>query len=286
MPGAGETLPDCEFARANGGKGANQAVACARLGAKTAMVGRVGTDEFAATLLADLERDGIDITNVSTDSAARTGVALILVDASAENRIMISAGSNNALTPAHVDEAGSLIDGADLLLVQLEVPAETTQRAVDRATAAGVRVLLNPAPANAISTLSWSRIDYLVPNETEASQLSGIQVTNVRSASVAARSLMQRGVRHVLITLGAQGVLIGDADGIRSHVPPEVHALDTTAAGDTFIGGLAAALIKGADLDTAAKFAVTAAALSVTRTGAQPSIPYHDQVQQLLSKKP
>lgn len=278
VPMPGETLCGRKLMLVPGGKGANQAVACARLGGRVAMIGRVGADEFGEKLRRRLTEDGVGLVQVTIDSAASTGVAVILLDDSAQNRIMIIPGANGTLTPVHVDEAGSLIDAAGLMLVQLEIPLPSVERAIERAVKAGTRVLLNPAPAQALPLSIWPHIDYCVPNETEASQLTGIEITDIPSASNAAYELLRFGVRHVLMTLGSKGVLVADAHGIRDYAPPKVQTVDTTAAGDTFIGALSAALSEKSDLDEAAKFAVRAAALSVTRIGAQSSIPYRREL--------
>lgn len=282
-PMAGETVFGRKLTFVPGGKGANQAVACARLGGTVAMIGRVGSDDFGGQLRRGLMADGVDVTHVSSETTTTTGTALILVEDSAQNRIAIVPGANGALQPADVDRAGELIAAARLMLLQLESPLHTVEHAIDRALATGnSSVILNPAPAQTLPERLWSRIDYIIPNETEASLLTGIDVVDASSAASAAFEMRRRGAKHVVITLGSQGVLIYDDQGTRTHPAPRVQAVDTTAAGDTFIGGLAAALLEGKDLDTAAKFAIEAAALSVTRVGAQSSIPYRQQVMQRM----
>lgn len=278
VPAAGETLSGRTFKLVPGGKGANQAVACARLGGRVAMIGRVGADEFGGQLRRGLQQDGVAIDHVSVDSAASTGVALVMVDDPGQNRIVIVPGSNGTFTPAHVDAAGDSIDHATLMLVQLEVPMPSVEHAIQRAVRADVRVLLNPAPAQALPEGMLQHVAYLVPNETEASLLTGLNVIDTTSAASAARELMRRGARCVLVTLGSQGVLIADKDGIRDYAPPRVKAVDTTAAGDTFIGAFAAGLVEGLKVDAAAQFAMKAASLSVTRAGAQTSIPYRAEI--------
>jgi ribokinase len=242
------------------------------------MVGRVGRDEFGEKLRRGLAQDGVELDYLSVDPAAHTGVALIMVDDSAQNRIVIVPGANGAFTPEHVDEAHKLLDHAQLVLLQLEIPMPSVARAIERAASAGKKILLNPAPAQALPTEWLARVDYLVPNETEATLLTKIEVTNPSTAAAAARELQSRGARIVLVTLGSQGVLIADAQGARHYDAPKVNAVDTTAAGDTFIGGLAVGLTEGMSLDEAAKFAMRAASLSVTRAGAQTSIPYRSEV--------
>lgn len=278
VPVGGETLHGHEFTTLPGGKGANQAVACARLGSRVAMIGQVGTDGFGDTLRNGLMADGIDVRHVNQTDSVGTGVAMILVDDIGQNRIVLAAGANGTLSTSAIDEAGDLIDGAALLVVQLEVPLAVVLHAMRRAHAAGVPVLLNPAPAVVLPDEIWPLVDILVPNESEAALLTGLSVTDADSAYSAAQSLRQRGVRRVLVTLGEKGVVVVDDAGLR-HLPARVvKAVDTTAAGDTFIGGLTAGLVEGLSLDEAAALGQRASALCVTRIGAQPSIPYRREV--------
>jgi ribokinase len=274
MPEAGETLTGHDFSLGPGGKGANQAVACARLGAKVVLIGRVGADPFGAALRQAMTADGIDIRQVSTDDQSATGVATILVDDQAQNRIVLAPGANATLTCAHIEADAACIEGASMVVLQLEIPLETVEYAIGLAQRAGRTVLLNPAPAQMLPDRLWKAIDFLIPNESEATILTGIQVSCPDSAAEAARILLDRGVRHVLITLGSQGVLIADPDGVR-HLPAEpVTAVDTTAAGDSFIGGFATGLLEGMTIEKAARLGQRAAALCITRKGAQPSIPF------------
>lgn len=278
VPVGGETLHGHEFSTLPGGKGANQAVACARLGAKVAMIGQVGNDGFGTTLRDGLAADGIDTSGVLQTSAVGTGVAMILVEDIGQNRIVLAAGANGALTPADIDAHAARIGGAAMLVLQLEVPMPVVQRAIGIAHAAGVPVLLNPGPASPLPEAVWSQIDILVPNESEATLLSGVEVSDVTSAYAAAKVFRQRGVKCVLITLGANGVAVIDDAGER-HLPAHVvKAVDTTAAGDTFIGGLSAGLVEGLAMDDAVALGQRASALCVTRHGAQPSIPYRREI--------
>lgn len=278
VPVGGETLHGHEFSTLPGGKGANQAVACARLGGKVSMIGQVGDDGFGRTLRDGLMADGIDVSGVNQTTVAGTGVAMILVEDVGQNRIVLALGANGAVTPAAIDAAAAMIVGAAMLVVQLEVPLPAVQRAIAIAHAAGVPVLLNPAPAVSLPAEIWSQVDILVPNESEASLLSGITVSDAAGAFAAARIFRQRGVGCVLVTLGANGVAVADEDGERQLSAQVVNAVDTTAAGDTFIGGLAAALIEGLDMDDAVALGQRASALCVTRHGAQPSIPYRREL--------
>ena len=278
LPEGGETLTGHEFSTLPGGKGANQAVACARLGAKVAMIGQVGNDGFGTTLRDGLAADGIDVNGVLQTSAVGTGVAMILVEDIGQNRIVLAAGANGALTPDDIEAQAALIGGAAMLVLQLEVPMPVVERAIAIAHNAGVPVLLNPGPAKPLAEALWSQIDILIPNESEAELLSGIAVTDAASAYTAARVFRQRGVKCVLITLGANGVAVIDDAGER-HLPAHVvKAVDTTAAGDTFIGGLTAGLVEGMAMDEAVALGQRASALCVTRHGAQPSIPYRREI--------
>jgi ribokinase len=272
-PGAGETVMGDAARFVPGGKGANQAVAAARLGGDVSMVGRVGADDSGSSLRAGLVQEGIDVSHVSVDDAISSGMALILVEANGQNRITVAPGANAALTAAHVAAAAAGWSRGGILLLQLETPLDTVAAAIDAAGDAGLTVILNPAPAQSLPDAWWKRIDILVPNESEAAMLAGVQVVDEDSARHAARILRQRGARCVLVTLAERGALIVDGDGERVVAAPRVTAVDTTAAGDTFIGALAVALSEDASLDAATHFAVEAAALSVTRPGAQPSIP-------------
>jgi ribokinase len=278
LPQAGETLSGHGFALAEGGKGANQAVASARLGARVAMVGRVGPDSFGTQLRASLLRDAIDATHVTISHDAPTGVAMIMVDDTGENRIILAPGANLALSAADIDAAAGPIGRARLLVAQLEVPVPAVTRAIAHAARAGAGVVLTPAPAAPLPADVWPRVDYLIPNETEASLLTGIAVQDMVSADRAARALLARGVRHVLLTMGAQGVFVLDGDGARVLPARDVSVVDTTAAGDCFAGGVVAGLCEGMTLDQAAHLGIEAASLCVTRAGAQPALPYRAEL--------
>lgn len=252
LPLPGETLAGRSFAQAAGGKGGNQAVAAARLGARVAMLGCVGADGHGAALRAGLVAEGIDCTALAVSEKAATGVALIVVDDTSQNAIVIVAGSNGEVTPE-----------------------ETVRAALAAGRRLGKAVVLNPAPAVGPLPGDWlPLVDYLIPNEVEAAMLTGLPVRDPAGAEAAARALQAAGARNVIVTLGGQGVLVLTAHGAASHYPaPRVVPVDTTAAGDTFIGGFAARIAAGDALPEAIRFAQRAAALSVTRAGAQPSIP-------------
>lgn len=279
LPRAGETLVGQTFSTVPGGKGANQAVASARLGAKVAMVGCVGSDAYGTQLRDALQVEGIDCQAVSIVDGS-SGVALIVVDDNSQNAIVIVAGSNGQLTPASLQAFDAVLQAADVIVCQLEVPMETVGYALKRGRELGKTVILNPAPASAPLPAEWyASIDYLIPNESEASALSGVTVDSLDSAKLAATQLIKAGAGKVIITLGAQGALFTDGQ-VFEHLPaPKVKAVDTTAAGDTFVGGFAAALANGKREAEAIRFGQVAAALSVTRAGAQPSIPTLHDVQ-------
>jgi ribokinase len=279
MPAAGETLAGSAFRIIPGGKGANQAVACARLCAgslpSVGLVGCLGDDAFGDILRTALAAEGIDVSHVSTMPGVATGVAAIMVDASGQNSIVIAGGANDLLAPSHIDAARDLIAQASIVVLQLEVPLATVEYAVNLAHALGKTVVLNPAPAASLPAALLARIDYLIPNEIEAAMLAGAAPDDVAAASAALRA---QGCRNVLVTLGAKGVHAALADGTRTFAAHPVVAVDSTAAGDTFIGGFVAALVDGESADAAIAFGQRAAALSVTRHGAQTSIPYRHQL--------
>ena len=277
-PVGGETLPGIDFAMLPGGKGANQAVACARMGANVIMVGRVGIDANGDVLKAGLAADGIDAREVKGLASTHTGVASIWVEDDGQNRIVLAPGANGLLDPAGIARANTMIDMSGMLICQLEVPMPAVQAAIDRAYAAHVPVLLNPAPALPLPDAIWPRIDILVLNESEATAYAGMPVVDPNSAAEAGAALRARGPDRVLVTLGAQGVVVVDGGGARHSAARKVKAVDTTAAGDTFIGALAAALCEGQSLDDAVALGQAAAALCVTRKGAQTSIPYRRQL--------
>jgi len=274
LPLPGETVAGESFATVPGGKGANQAVAAARLGARTAMIGCVGDDAFGNRLRAGLEADAIDTSALRSVPAMSSGVALIVVDATGRNGIVVVPGANGELEPADVDAAEPVITAARIVVLQLEVPLATVLHAARRARALGKTVVLNPAPAQPLPPELLALVDFLVPNELEAASLTGLPVTTPADALVAARRLRDAGAATVLVTLGAHGVVTVGPSGERHDQAPRVEAVDTTGAGDTFIGGLCAALVARRTLTEAIAYGQAAAALCVTRPGAQPSIPY------------
>ncbi|QVM98571.1 ribokinase [Pseudomonas sp. SORT22] len=280
LPRGGETLVGESFVTVPGGKGANQAVAAARLGAQVAMVGCVGDDAYGQQLRQALADEQIDCQAVSIAAGVSSGVALIVVDAASQNAIVIVAGGNGQLLPESVQRFDALLQNAEVIICQLEVPMATVAYTLERGRALGKTVILNPAPASGPLPAKWfAHIDYLIPNESEAEALSGLPVNDLDSAKAAATRLLGMGVGKVIVTLGAQGALFADGQGFRHFPAPVVQPLDTTAAGDTFVGGFAAALARGEAQGAAIAFGQRAAALSVTRAGAQPSIPHLSELQ-------
>ncbi len=280
LPRAGETLAGQSFVTVPGGKGANQAVAAARLGASVAMIGCVGGDAYGDQLCSALLAEGIDCQAVTAIEGESTGVALIVVDDNSQNAIVIVAGGNGHVTSDVVDRFDGLLSQAEVIICQLEVPMATVGHVLKRGRELGKTVILNPAPASGPLPAEWyAWIDYLIPNESEATALTGLPVDSVATADAAATALMASGVGKVIVTLGEQGALFA-SQAHSAHFPaPKVKPVDTTAAGDTFVGGFAAALAEGKSESDAIRFGQIAAALSVTRSGAQPSIPTVNEVQ-------
>ncbi|WP_104401098.1 ribokinase [Vibrio penaeicida] len=285
FPRPGETLKGRNYRVIAGGKGANQAVASTRLGAETHFIGCVGDDPFGLGIRKQYQSDGIDVSGIKVEPDCATGMAMVQVAESGENSICISAEANDRLTAKVVSGFADIIEQGDYLLVQLETPISGVEKAIDIAYNANKKVVLNPAPASVLPDSLLSKVDILTPNETEAQILTGIEVTDHLSASKAAQYLHHKGVLMVLITLGSKGVWVSQ-DGIGYLIPAfTVEAVDTTAAGDTFNGALIAGLTIGKSLEEAVVFAHAAAAISVTRFGAQTSIPFITEVEAFLKNQ-
>jgi ribokinase len=284
IPRPGETVLGGQFSMAAGGKGANQAVAAARAGGKVQLIARVGADLFGEEAIQAFERDAIDVRCITRDDEAPSGIALIFVGEGGENSIAVAAGANANLTPAYVDKFSRQISEAGTLLMQLETPLETVLRASEIAVASGRRIILNPAPARQVPAELLSRVSILTPNETEAEVLTGIPISDNNSAGAAATFLLDQGVGVVIITLGARGALVATREKREWVSGYSVKALDTTAAGDVFNGALAVALCENEPLGGAVRFAHAGAAISVTRLGAQPSIPNRKEIEEFLSR--
>jgi len=284
LPRPGETVIGGTFARVGGGKGANQAVAAARAGGQVTFVAKVGADAMGDAAVAAYRAEGVDTTHVGRDAAAPSGVALILVDAAGENSIAVAAGANDRLLPADVDRARDAIAAADVLLMQLEIPLETVRHAVSLAKAAGVPVILNPAPARPLDAAILADVAILTPNETEAERLTGHRASDAHAAAAVAGQLLALGPGAAVITLGGRGAVVRERSGA-SHVPAfAVTPVDTVAAGDVFNGCLAVAVAEGRGLVDAVRFANAAAALSVARRGAQDSAPTRREIEDLCAE--
>jgi len=284
LPKKGQTVLGSDFIVAAGGKGANQAVQIAMLGFEAVFVARIGRDHFGDKAVSDLKKTGVSIKYISRDKKHPSGAAVILVDKKGSNQIAVAPNSNRFLSVADVNRAKTIIVRSRVLLAQLEVPLASVKRAVDIARNANVTTVLNPAPFRKLDGGFLRKIDVITPNETEAEVLTGVAVKDVNSAARAGRILLKRGVKSVIITLGSLGSVIIDSQGV-THLPaPEVKAVDTTAAGDSFCGALAVSIAEGKSLVEAADFANYCAAISVTRPGAQPSLPTRIEVIGFIKK--
>lgn len=279
LPKPGETILGWEFKMLPGGKGANQAVALSKLNVRTGMVSRVGDDFLGRDLLDNLERNGVDTSHVKRDPETHTGLALIIVDKRGRNMIAVARGADEHVSVGDVEDAAGAIASSDYLLAQLELPIETVVHAIKLAHGKGTRVILNAAPAQRLPQEVFPKIDYLVVNEVEASLLSRVRVRDLRSAERAGRRLVKMGVGNVVITLGRMGAMLvkGDGEVVRAR-GIKVEAVDTTGAGDAFCGAFTAFLSEGRPVEEALQLANYAAALSITRVGAQEALPTRDEV--------
>ncbi len=285
IPAPGETVLGESFATAAGGKGANQAVAAARAGGRVTFVGRVGDDDFGRQTIENLRRERIDVRHVSVDTTVPSGVALIFVDKKGENSIGVACGANARLGHDQIGDAREAIKSAGVVLTQLETSIEAVEATIEIARAHDVPLILNPAPAVKLSESIIRRVNVLIPNESEAAMLTGIAVSSAESAECAAKALHDMGAPTVLITLGERGIYCSDlASGFRELIQGfRVKAVDSTAAGDVFSGSFAVAYAKGVELPAAVTFANAAAAISVTRAGAQPSIAKLEEIEIFLT---
>ncbi len=283
LPEAGETIPGAEFQLVPGGKGANQALASSRFGAETTMVGCVGQDAFGPVLLDSLSDSGVATKLVQLSEDTPTGTATIIVEDNGENRIIVVAGANGLVSQAYINEVWEDISDSSIILLQHEIPLDTISMIIEKADAEGISVFLNPAPFYPISDDILSKLDVIILNETEGTSLSGVPISDQETAVQAAEKLLQKGVGTVIVTLGKQGsVLVNQNDQIFQPAF-KVKSVDTTAAGDTFVGVYAASILDGKSKSEALLFATAAAGLTVTRKGAQPSIPHHEEVMAFIN---
>ena len=278
LPAPGETILGDTFFMNPGGKGANQAVAAARLGGNVTFITKIGNDIFGEQSLKNLKNQDIDTKYVLTDNINPSGVALITIDENGENCIVVAPGANSNLSKADIELAKSTINNSEIILLQLEIPMETIEYSAQLAFDLGKKVILNPAPAQKLSDKLLKNLYIISPNETEAEILTGVKITDNATVEKAAQILKNKGVEIVIITLGAEGAYVL-SENYNEIVPSvKVKAIDTTAAGDTFNGALASALCKGSKLIDAVQFANKAASISVTRMGAQSSIPHFNEI--------
>ncbi|MBK8783230.1 MAG: ribokinase [Anaerolineales bacterium] len=278
FPQPGETISGGDLLTIPGGKGANQAVASARQGANVAMIGRVGKDNFAPLLIENLKSNNVNTSHVAQDDSA-TGTAIIIVDANGQNSIVLSPGANGKVDFHDIDSAPD----AKILLLQFEIPMDSVLHAARRYKANGTTVILNPAPARQIPEALLTLIDILVPNESELSLLTNMPVTDVKSAELAAQEILKRGVKTVIVTLGSKGALVVTGTQATQVDTYKVEVVDTTAAGDAFIGGFASAMLNNKSLEESVRYGCACGALATTKLGAQPSLPTKEEVERFMS---
>ncbi|MFQ5868054.1 MAG: ribokinase [bacterium] len=284
MPRLGETILGDGFYWHIGGKGANQAVGVARLDVPVYFVGKVGNDPFQQRIIDQLKREGVNTEFVMQDEKNPSGMAVILVDKEGRNCVTVIGGANRNLSKKDVKEAREVILKADILLLQLEIPLETVEYALRLARESGVCTVLNPAPANILNPGILSNTEILVPNRDEAEKLSGVKISSLKEAKEAGTLVLGKGVKAVVLTLGEEGALLLTREKIRHFYGIPVRPLDTTGAGDSFIAALATALIQGKDLKEAVRYANHAASLSVTKLGAQASLPRKEEVEDFIAQ--
>jgi ribokinase len=278
LPKPGETILGGTFFMNAGGKGANQAVAAARLGGNVTFIAKTGDDIFGKQAVRSFEEEGIDVSCIITDNEHPSGVALITVDSKGENCIVVAPGANAELSVKDIVQASTKIEAAAIVLIQLEIPIETVEYIAGIANSKKIKVVLNPAPACKLSDELLRKISVITPNQKEAEMLTGIEVTDTASAEKAALSLHDKGIETVILTLGAQGAMILHNGEFHFVEVPKVKAVDTTAAGDIFNGALVTALAENIEMKTAVEFACKAATISVTRLGAQASAPFRNEL--------
>ncbi|WP_449621150.1 ribokinase [Robertmurraya sp. Marseille-Q9965] len=282
VPVEGETIIGSTFNRFTGGKGANQAVAAARLGGDVTMIGKLGEDDFGREHIDALKAENVNHQSVIYDSQSNTGVGNIVIDQNGNNRIVVIPGANLRLTEKDIASFENVIIDSDIVVLQLEIPMETVYKSIELAHKHGKTIILNPAPAQPIKSIYIDKVDYFIPNETEASLLTNIEVSSLETAEKAAETLLMQGYKNVIITLGSKGVLFKNSSEMKYVKAHTVKAVDTTAAGDSFIGSFAYGLSNEMSVEQSLNLAVAASALTVTKLGAQPSLPKIDDVNELL----
>jgi ribokinase len=280
-PRPGETLIGSQFQTFPGGKGANQAVAAARLGATVRLIGRVGKDAFGDALLQTVRQDGVDTSFIYRDPQAASGVALITLDEAGQNTIVVASGANMRVSPKDIQQAEVAFEGANLLLMQLECPLEAVEAAADLAQQRGIPVVLNPAPARPLPASLLAKVDYLLPNQSELQLLAEGEV----NVSAAAACLLKNGVRNLVVTLGEEGALLVTANTEQKFDAYKVPVVDTVAAGDAFTAAFCVALMEGKSLPEAVQWGNAAGAIAVTRPGAQPSMPKREELIRFLKER-
>lgn len=279
MPRVGETLIGKDYMQIPGGKGANQADAIAKLGSRVKMIGMVGADGFGSDLVESLKRDGVDVSYIKTTKDTPTGIAVIMVNDEGDNSIVVIPGANYELTPKDIDDSLKAIEEAEIVVTQLETPVETVKHTLLKAKEFGKYTILNPAPAAKLDDELIRHIDLLTPNETELEVLSGVKIEKQADILDAARILIDKGIKELIVTMGDKGALYVNESENNIYPAFRVNPVDTTAAGDSFTGGLAVALSEGKTVKDAINFASKVGALTVTREGAQSSLPTREEVE-------
>lgn len=278
-PKIGETILGKSFDQIAGGKGANQAVAMARLGADVSMIGRVGSDSFGEVLTKGMKKDGLGVEGIEKIEGVSTGIASIVVDDDAHNSIIVVPGANFEINESDIDRHKNLYEKADIVVHQLETPLNVVEYSLKMAKSMGKITILNPAPAKELSDEIIENVDYLIPNETELELLSGMEIKGEEDVVAASRILMEKGVKKLVVTLGSEGSMYIDENVTKKVKAYTVEAVDTTAAGDSFIGGLTVAISRGETFAEAMEFATKVGAITVTRRGAQTSLPTMEELE-------
>lgn len=281
LPLPGETIIGGNFFMNAGGKGANQAVAAARLGGNVSFMAKVGNDHFGSRSIEQYKAEGVNVEHITVDNDQPSGVALIMVDSHGENCIAVASGANALLLPADVERAKEMIEQGDIVLMQLETPMETVEYAAHLAHKKGKKVILNPAPAMSLSDVLLGDLYMLIANETETEFLTGVKITDMESVCRAADVISDKGVKNVVITLGSKGAFVKENDTYHKVPAIKVKAVDATAAGDTFCGALCVALAERKGILEAVEFANKCASVTVTRMGAQSSLPYRAEIDKM-----